>query len=156
MHPFRKLKVWQKAHQLVLRTYRATNGMSSSEYPGLPVQIRKAAQSIPSNISEGAGRDTSRQFAYHLEIAIGSARELDYLMLLAHDLGAIPNAEYQRLAARVDQVCAMTVSLRKKVLGPTTSDSSRRRSSKPRSLPSPVPRPPSRSTRPPLPTPPSD
>jgi four helix bundle protein len=154
MHPFRKLKVWQKAHQLVLRTYRATNGMSSSEYPGLPVQIRKAAQSIPSNISEGAGRDTSRQFAYHLEIAIGSARELDYLMLLAHDLGAIPNAEYQRLAARVDQVCAMTVSLRKRILGPKGRHETR--SSKPRSLPSPVPRPPSRSTRPPSPTLPSD
>jgi len=144
MHPFRKLNVWRKAHELALRIYRATSGMSGSTYPGLPAQIRRAAQSIPSNIREGAGRDTSRQFAYHLEIAIGSARELDYLILLAHDLGAIPPSEYQRLAARVDQVCAMAVSLRKRIIGPKPRPETKPRHSNSRSLPSPVARHPSR------------
>jgi len=118
MHPFRKLTVWQKAHELALRTYRATTGMSGSLYPGLAAQIRRAAFSIPANISEGAGRDTAPQFARHLEIAIGSARELDYFILLARDLGAISPAEHARLAARIDQVCAMAVSLRKRVRSP--------------------------------------
>ncbi len=118
MHPFRKLTVWQKAHELALRTYRATAGISGAQYPGLPAQIRRAAFSIPANISEGAGRDTAPQFAHHLEIAIGSARELDYFILLARDLGAISPIEHARLAARIDQVCAMAVSLRKKVRSP--------------------------------------
>lgn len=115
MHPFRKLRVWQKAHELALRTYRATTGMSGARYLGLAAQIRRAAFSIPANICEGAGRDTAPQLARHLEIAIGSARELDYFILLAKDLGAISSSDHARLAARVDQVCAMAVSLRKRV-----------------------------------------
>lgn len=115
MHPFRKLKVWRKAHELALRSYRVTRGMSNAEYPGLRGQICRAAQSIPNNISEGSGWDSGPQFAHHLEIALSSARELDYLMLLAHDLGAISTAEHTRLAARIDLVSAMTVNLRKRV-----------------------------------------
>lgn len=117
MHPFRRLKVWRKAHELALRSCRATAGLPNAAYPGLAAQIRRAAVSIPANIAEGAGRDTPRQFAHHLEIAIRSARELDYLLLLSRDLGPISPMEHARLAARAELVCAMLVALRKRVCG---------------------------------------
>ena len=89
MHPFRKLAVWQKAHELALASYRVTESVSYRRFPGLADQLRRAAFSIPTNIAEGSGRDTPEQFAHFLEIAIGSAREVDYLLLLAADLEAI-------------------------------------------------------------------
>ena len=140
MHPFRKLKVWRKAHELALRTYRATKGITNTSYPGLRSQINRAAQSIPANICEGAGRDTAPQFARGLEVAIASARELDYHILLARDLGAISTGEHTRLSARIDQVCAMAVNLRKRVRNAPPPSVPR---SKSRSLPSPVTRHPS-------------
>ena len=143
MHPFRKLKVWRKAHERALRSYRVTKGMSNQDYPGLRDQICRAAQSIPNNICEGAGRDTDPQFAHYLEIALSSARELDYLMLLAHDLGAIPLVEHARLEARIDQVCAMTVNLRKRIKSAASRRPLPARQSKKGPLPSPVARPPS-------------
>jgi four helix bundle protein len=138
MHPFRKLKVWREAHELTLRTYRVTKGLSHAEYPGLRGQICRAAQSVPSNISEGSGWESGTQFAHYLEIALSSARELDYLILLAHDLGAISLSEHTRLVARIELVCAMAVNLRKKVLQKRPQRSG---DSKTRSLPSPVSRP---------------
>lgn len=135
MHPFRKLKVWREAHELALRTYRVTAAMSNAEYPGLRAEICRAARSIPSNISEGSGWDGGPQFAHYLETALSSARELDYLILLAHDLGAISTSDHTRLEARIDQVCAMTVSLRRKVRATLPPCA---RPSKARSRPSPV------------------
>ena len=144
MHPFRKLKVWREAHELTLRAYRVTKGLSYADYPGLRDQICRAAQSVPSNISEGSGWDSGPQFAHYLEIALSSARELDYLVLLAHDLGGISQSEHTRLAARIELVCAMAVNLRKKVLVKRPPSS---RHSKSRPHPSPVTRPPSLVTR---------
>ncbi len=112
MHPFRKLSVWQKAHELALATYRATDGVSYRNYPGLADQLRRAVISVPANIAEGAGRDTALQFCRFLEIAIASAREVDYLLTLAADLEAIQRSEHAKLEARTDQVCRMLVSLR--------------------------------------------
>ncbi len=112
MHPFRKLSVWQKAHELALATYRATDGVSYRNFPGLADQLRRAVISIPANIAEGAGRDTALQFCRFLEIAVASAREVDYLLTLAADLEAIQRSEHAKLEARTDQVCRMLVSLR--------------------------------------------
>ena len=112
MHPFRKLAVWQKAHELALASYRVTESVSYRRFPGLADQLRRAAFSIPTNIAEGSGRDTPEQFAHFLEIAIGSAREVDYLLLLAADLEAIGRSDHAKLEARNDQVCRMLVALR--------------------------------------------
>jgi four helix bundle protein len=115
MHPFRRLSVWRKAHELTLRIYEATAGISERRFPGLTSQLRRSAASVPTNIVWGAGRDTAAQFAHDLEIALASARELDYLVLLAADLQAISPAEHVRLSARIDEVCRMLVALRKTV-----------------------------------------
>jgi four helix bundle protein len=117
MHPFRRLSVWRKAHELTLRIFEATAGISERRFPGLTSQLRRSAVSVPASIVEGAGRDTAAQFAHFLEIALASARELDYLVLLAADLQAINAAEHVRLTARIDEVCRMLVALRKTVRG---------------------------------------
>jgi four helix bundle protein len=84
---FRELTVWQKAHELVVEIYRVSGGFPSEERFGLTVQLRKAAVSIGSNIAEGCGRGTNKDFARFLSIAAGSASEVEYQVLLARDLG---------------------------------------------------------------------
>jgi four helix bundle protein len=78
--------------------------------------MRRASASVPANIAEGSGQVTAAQFARYLTISLGSARELDYHLLLAHDLGLFPSSDYARLDARVDEVCRVLVALRLKVL----------------------------------------
>jgi four helix bundle protein len=75
----------------------------------------RAAHSIPTNIAEGSGRASGRQFAQFLQIAIASARELDYFLQLAVDLGAISRSDHAKLEARTDEVTKMLVGLRKAV-----------------------------------------
>lgn len=75
MHNYRELKVWQRAMDFVLEVYRVTNMFPKDEKFGLTSQLRRCAISIPSNISEGAGRATNNQFRYFLEIAMGSCNE---------------------------------------------------------------------------------
>ena len=134
MYPFRRLNVWRKAHELTLRVYQATASLSERKYPGLTSQLRRSAASIPANIVEGSGRDTQPQFAQFLEISLASARELDYYVLLAADLGAIGSSEHVRLTARIEEVCRMLVSLRKTVRS-RVPESPTRRPPKPRRAP---------------------
>ena len=86
MQDFRDLKVWQKAHQLVLEVYRLTDGFPKSEQFGLTGQLRRAAASIAANIVEGRGSGSEIQFRRHLRIALASAFEVEYFLLLAGDL----------------------------------------------------------------------
>jgi four helix bundle protein len=115
MHPFQRLNVWRKAHELTLRVYEATARIPERRFPGLTNQLRRAAAAVPASIVDGSGRDTPAQFAHSLDAALTSARELDYHVLLASDLQAIAAAEHVRLTARIDEVCRMLVSLRKAV-----------------------------------------
>ena len=87
MQDFKKLKVWQNSHNLTLAIYRATESFPSPELYGLTTQMRRSCSSIPANIAEGCGRDGDAEFARFLRIAMGSAAELDYHLLLARDLG---------------------------------------------------------------------
>jgi four helix bundle protein len=116
MYPFRRLAVWEKAHELTLRVYRATDGSVFRRYPALSSQLRRAVSSIPANIAEGAGHATQPQFNRFLEIAIASAREADYHLLLAKDLGVVSTRDYAVLEARLGEVQGMLVGLRKRVL----------------------------------------
>jgi len=93
---FRKQKVWQKAHDLALEVYRVTEAFPKREVFGLTSQIRRAGVSIPANIAEGCGQDTDADFARFLQIAMGSASELEYHLLLAHDLGFVSDPDYER------------------------------------------------------------
>ena len=116
MHPFRRLSVWRKAHELALRAYHASSEIRDRDFPGISSQLRRAAASIAASIAEGSGRDTATDFAHCLEIALASARELDYHLLLAADLGAIGRSRHAMLEARTDEVCRMLVGLRRQVL----------------------------------------
>src|SRR5262245_48168130 len=107
MFPFRKLSVWRRAHALALMVHEVTERRSRGRYYSLINQMRRASASIPANIAEGSGQVTAPQFARYLTIAIGSARELDYHVLLAKDLGVLPMSDYARLSARADQLCGM-------------------------------------------------
>ncbi len=107
MQSFRNLKVWRKSHELVLATYRATAKFPSSELYGLTSQTRRADASIPANIAEGCGRNGDIEFARFLQIAMGSASELEYHFILAHDLGYLSSQDYQLLDALVTEVKQM-------------------------------------------------
>lgn len=107
MVSFRSLRVWQKSHELVLLVYRATRGFPDAERYGLAGQMRRAAASVPSNLAEGVGRQSQAELARYARIALGSASELDYQVLLARDLGYLPDDVFRDLSERVDHVSRM-------------------------------------------------
>jgi four helix bundle protein len=104
---FRELTVWEKAHELVVEVYRVSGGFPSEERFGISAQLRKAAVSIGSNIAEGCGRGTDKDFARFLSIAAGSASEVEYQVLLARDLGYLSDEDYGRLNTQVNEVKRM-------------------------------------------------
>jgi four helix bundle protein len=101
MRNFRELKVWHKAHQLTLDVYAATKTFPRDELYGLTSQIRRAAVSIGANIAEGAGKNSSAEFGRFLQIALGSASELEYHLLLSGDLGYLIPEICERLSQEV-------------------------------------------------------
>ena len=108
---FRRYKVWQKAHQLALETYHATGPFPVEERFGLTAQIRRAVSSIPTNIAEGFGRTGDRERARFLDIAVGSANEVEYQLLLCKDLEYLDLAVYEELDCGVVEVRKMLISL---------------------------------------------
>lgn len=115
MKDFRKLQVWQKAHQLALDVYAATKSFPREELYGLTGQIRRAAVSIPTNIAEGCGRNSDGELARFAEIAMGSASELEYLLLFSHDLKLLEPSIYRDLDGKTVEVKRMLGSLIKKL-----------------------------------------
>jgi four helix bundle protein len=112
---FRTLKVWEKSHQLTLDVNKATARFPGTELYGLTSQIRRACASIPANIAEGCGRSGDAELARFLQIAMGSASELEYHLLLAHDLGFLNHPDYEPLAAQVIEVKRMLTSFIKRL-----------------------------------------
>ena len=92
---FRKLLVWQRAHQLVLLIYKFTESFPKSELFGLTSQIRRAVVSVPANIAEGYAAGGKGQFARFLNIAQGSLAEVEYYLILSIDLKYFSGEEYQ-------------------------------------------------------------
>ena len=111
MKDFRNLLVWEKGHHLVLETYKATTHFPQEEKYGLTSQIRRAAASVPTNIAEGCGRSGDAEFRRFLDIAMGSASELEYLLYLSGDLGFMETADSKRLLVDVAEVKRMLSSL---------------------------------------------
>ena len=113
MKDFRQLKVWEKAHQLALAIYKETKSFPKEELYGLTSQIRRASMSIPTNIAEGCGRQTDAEFARFLQIAMGSASETEYQLILAHDLEFLSKETHEKLHTNVEEVKRMLASLLK-------------------------------------------
>lgn len=115
MKDFRELKVWGKAHQLVLLSYKLTSDFPKHELFGLTSQIRRCSASIPANIAEGCGRVGNTEFHRFLQIACGSANELEYHFLLARDLNYLPQADYAKAHEHLLNLKRMLVALTRKV-----------------------------------------
>ncbi|MFZ3213414.1 MAG: four helix bundle protein [Terriglobales bacterium] len=111
MKDFKDLRVWQKSHALTLAIYRMTQRFPKEEMYGLTSQIRRAAVSIAANIAEGCGRRSDREFRRFLQIARGSASELEYHLLLARDLRFQSAQEYTSVQAAVAEVQRMLTAL---------------------------------------------
>ena len=114
MQDFRNLEVWKRAHELVLIAYGITENFPRSEMFGLSSQIRRAASSIPTNLAEGCGR-TQAEFARFVQIALGSACELEYELLLVKDLGLITNDVYASTNEKMSDVKRMLQALLRRV-----------------------------------------
>jgi four helix bundle protein len=112
---FRELKVWQKAHELTLAVYRVTTAFPREELYGLTSQIQRSCSSIPANLAEGCGRNGDAEFARYCSIAMGSASELEYHLLLSRDLKLIKPADYEKLAPRVTELKRMLTGLLQKL-----------------------------------------
>lgn len=115
MQNYKKLAVWEKAHLLTVSVYMVTAGYPKEELYGLTAQTRRACSSIPANIAEGCGRDGQAELGRFLQIAYGSASELEYHLLLAHDLKFINEEEYALLDAQTAEVKRMLNSFIKKL-----------------------------------------
>src|SRR5277367_1600417 len=115
MKDFRDLIVWEKSHRLTLEIYGLTAKFPRFELYGLTSQIRRCSASVGANIAEGCGKRGNNEFQRYLQIASGSASELDYHLLLAHDLGFLEDADYRCMAGKLTEVRKMLTSLLQKV-----------------------------------------
>src|SRR5215208_3469074 len=115
MADFKKLHVWQRAHALTLCVDRASKRIRESQYASLRNQMFRAAASIPSNIAEGRRKKSEKEFARFLGIALGSASELEYHLILARDTSVIPEEEFISLVEETIRVRKMLYALLKRL-----------------------------------------
>ena len=117
MKNYKDLLVWQKAHAVALSVYNLSNAFPKHELYNLTSQIRRAALSAPTNISEGSGKYTQLDFARYLQNALGSTHEVEYLCFFAFELGYIDKSIHVKIDSEVNEVKAMLISLIQKVRG---------------------------------------
>jgi four helix bundle protein len=115
LQDFKNLKVWRKAHLLVLEVYKVTTHFPKNELYGITSQIRRACISISANIAEGCCRSSDADFGRFLQMGMGSASELEYLLLLAHDLGLLKTPDHSRLTSEVTDIKRMIASFIQKL-----------------------------------------
>ena len=115
MKDFKQLRFWQKTHAFVLELYKETNSFPRDELYGLTSQIRRASVSIPSNIAEGCGRSGDAELARFCQIAMGSASEVEYQLLLARDLEFISVEAHEQLNDQLTEVKRMLNSFIQKL-----------------------------------------
>lgn len=115
MQNYKDLIVWQKAHFFTLKIYKSAAKFPKEEVYTLTSQLKRASYSIPSNIAEGCGRSTQNDLARFLNIALGSANEVDYFILLSLDLNYIEKVEALELSNSINEIKAMLISLIQKV-----------------------------------------
>lgn len=111
MKDFKQLQVWGKAHHIAKELYRVTAPFPKEELFGLTSQLRRVGVSIPTNIAEGCGRGSDADFKRFIQIAFGSASEVEYLVLLSFELSYIDEAEYVVLDEKINEVKKMLAGL---------------------------------------------
>lgn len=116
MRNYRNYDVWKLSHEMAKEVYQVTKGFPKEELYGIVSQVRRAALSVPTNIVEGAGRNSKKEFAHFLNISSGSAAETEYLLIFSTELELIDNTTSKQLLNKVERVRKMLVGLHKKVL----------------------------------------
>ena len=117
MHDYTQLEVWRAARAIASDMYRLTEDMPPREMYGLQSQMRRAAVSIASNIAEGAARSSGRDFARFIEIALGSAAELETQLLIAGDVNLLPLADAEKHVLRLRSFRSRLERLRRHYAG---------------------------------------
>lgn len=113
MHNIEKLEIWKKSINLVKQVYLIISDLPKDEKFGLSSQIKRCAISIPSNISEGAGRNSKNEFIHFLSIANGSSYELKTQLILTKELNLINEKQINELLDKIDEVQKMNYSFQK-------------------------------------------
>lgn len=109
----KNLKIWQRSIAMVTQVYKLTETFPKSEVFGLINQIRRASVSVPSNIAEGAGRNSHKEFNQFLHIALGSAAELETQFLIAKNLCYISQIQYMQIEQELQEIIRMISALTK-------------------------------------------
>lgn len=117
MRNFRELAVWQKAHNLTLALYELTAHFPQDERFGLVTQLRRAAVTMTMSIAHGAGKAERHEFIRLLQTAHGCGSELEYLLLLAHDLHILDVAAYENMSSSLIEIKKMITGLGKTISG---------------------------------------
>jgi four helix bundle protein len=112
MHNYKELVIWQKARVLVKDVYELTKSFPESEKYGITSQVQRAAISIPANIAEGAGRGSDKDFLRFLDIATGSAFELETEIILCHDLNIIDEQNCNIILPKIQEIQKMIFSFK--------------------------------------------
>ena len=112
---FRELGVWRKSHLLVLELYKVSESWPKSESFGLTHSVRRSATGLATRIAEGCGRDSNVEFSVELRRAKAGASELEYLVLLAQDLGHLSPDDHKKLSAEIVEVRKMLSGLLRKL-----------------------------------------
>ncbi|HAH35378.1 MAG TPA: diversity-generating retroelement protein bAvd family protein [Algoriphagus sp.] len=112
MHRYKELKVWQKAIDLAVEVYKITENLPPQERFGLISQMNKCVISIPSNIAEGAGRNTNKEFDHFLGISLGSSFELDTQMVISNRLGYVSIDDFEKIETELEHIQNMIVRLK--------------------------------------------
>jgi four helix bundle protein len=115
MRDFKKYDIWKLSHQLTLDIYQVSNLFPKEEIFNLTSQLRRATLSIPTNISEGCGRNSDKEFNQYLNIALGSSSEVEYLILISKDLKYIKLEEFEKLNTQVNLIKRKTFQLKQKL-----------------------------------------
>ena len=110
---FKDLKVWQKAHKLVIFVYKVTKGFPKEERYGLVAQIRRSASSVPTNIVEGHKRKSRKEYLYFLNVADSSLEETKYHIILSKDLGYLEEENFDKVTEMCDEVGKMLFGLQR-------------------------------------------
>lgn len=115
MQNYKDLKVWTKSHEITLKIYSLTKGFPKEEMYSLTNQLRRCVSSIPANIAEGCGKNGKNDFGRFLNIALGSANETEYFLLLSRDLSYLQTEDHRQLEKSINEIKAMLISLIQKV-----------------------------------------